>query len=162
MLSEQIQQVFNHLIQIEHQSAYLYLAMSNYFNKLNLKGFAHWLRLQHNEEGEHAIKLIDYVIDRGGIVDLRPIPSQPTNFGTPLNAFQQVLAHEQRVTAAYKQAYKVAKHEKDPQSMSIIQDILREQVEEEAQAEYYVGRLSLVKNNPAGLLLLDEELGKRE
>lgn len=38
MINRQMQQLINNLIQIEYQSAYLYLAMSNYFNRLNLTG----------------------------------------------------------------------------------------------------------------------------
>ncbi|HWI53445.1 MAG TPA: ferritin [Symbiobacteriaceae bacterium] len=162
MITEQIQQLINHLIAMELGSAYLYLAMSNYFARLNLTGMATWLRLQHDEERTHADTLVNYLTDRGGVVEIRAIPAQPVNFGSPLEAWQQVLKHEQFVTQNYQQAYDVAFKAQDYQTATILQDFLREQIDEVAQAVRIVGRLQINRENPAGLLLLDQELGQRE
>lgn len=161
MLSEQIQQLLNHLIAVELNSAYLYLAMSSYFARMNLTGMATWLRAQHDEERGHAQTLINYLTDRNGVVEVRAIPNQPVNFGSPLEAWQQVLTHEQYVTQNYQQAYDMALKAQDYQTAAILQDFLREQVDEVAQATRIVGRLQLNQDNPAGLLLLDQELGRR-
>lgn len=161
MITEQMQQLINHLIQIELNSAYLYLAMSTYFQRMNLTGMATWLRLQHDEERGHAQRLIDYLTDRSGVVEVRAIPAQPFNFGSPLEAWQQVLKHEQFVTQNYQQAYDVAVKAQDQQLIPILQDFLREQVDEVAQATRIVGRLQLARENPAALLLIDQELGRR-
>lgn len=157
-----MQQLVNHLIQIELNSAYLYLAMSAYFQRINLTGMATWLRLQHDEERGHAQRLIDYLVDRGGVVEVRAISAQPGTYGSPLEAWQQVLQHEQFVTQNYQQAYEAALQARDYQLMAILQDFLREQVDEVAQATRIVGRLQLARENPAALLLLDQELGQRE
>lgn len=162
MISEQMQQLVNHLIQIELNSANLYLAMSNYFQRLNLTGMATWLRLQHDEERGHAQRLMDFLVDRGGVVEVRAIPAQPATYGSPLEAWQAVLQHEQFVTQNYQQAYEAATQARDWQLLAILQDFLREQVDETAQATRIVGRLQLARDNSAALLMLDQELGQRQ
>ncbi|MCL6572873.1 MAG: ferritin [Bacillus sp. (in: Bacteria)] len=160
-MNEELQKLINNLIQIEHVSSTLYLAMSAYLGKLNFIGMANWLRLQSEEERTHMLTLIDYVVDKDGTVQLNNVPSQPSDFGTPLETFQKVLAHEQFVTNAYRQAFTYVT-QVDPQAAVIIQDFLREQIDEEAQAQKIVTRLTLAGNNPSALLLVDQELGQRK
>ena len=160
-MNEELQRLFNRLIEIEHVSTTLYLAMSAYMGKENYTGMANWLRLQSNEERSHLLKLIDFVVDKNGTVELTAVPAQPSNFGTPLETFQKVLEHEQFVTNSYRQAYNYA-IQVDPQSAVIIQDFLREQIDEEAQTQTIVDRLTLAQNQPSALLLLDQELGQRQ
>lgn len=160
MLNEQVQKLLNNLIQIEHVSTTLYLAMSAYMAARNYTGMSKWLRAQSEEERLHLLKLINYVTDRGGIVELQALPAQPTDYGTPLETFQKVLGHEQFVTNSYRQAYDFA-NQVDQQTAVIIQEFLREQIDEEAQAQTIVDRLKLAQDNPAALLILDQELGQR-
>ncbi|MEH7360225.1 ferritin [Priestia megaterium] len=161
-MNEQIQKLLNNLIQLEHVSSTLYLAMSNYMNRLNYKGMGSWLRLQSEEERTHMLKLIDYLVDRGGTVELSSLPAQPSEFGTPLETFQKVLEHEKFVTNSYRQAFQFISQANDPQTLVIVQDFLREQVDEEAQAQTIVDRLKIAQNNPAAIFILDQELGQRK
>ncbi|MFX3623628.1 MAG: ferritin [Ectobacillus sp.] len=161
-MSEQTEKLVNNLIQVEHVSTTLYLAMAYYMEKLNLKGMAMWLRLQSEEEREHMLTLMNYLVDRGGTVELQALPMQPSEYGTALETFQKVLEHEQFVTNAYRQAYNYVVQAGDPQTGVIIQDFLREQVDEEAQARTIVDRLKLTQSNPVAILLLDQELGQRK
>ncbi|MCQ6277336.1 ferritin [Bacillus sp. V3B] len=160
-MNQELQRLMNNLIQIEHVSTTLYLAMSAYMGKLNFTGMAKWLRLQSEEERTHMLTLIDYVVDKDGTVQLSSVPTQPSDFGTPLETFQKVLAHEQFVTNSYRQAFNYV-NQVDPQAAVIVQDFLREQIDEEAQAQTIVSRLTLAQNNPSALLLLDQELGQRQ
>ncbi|KHE67015.1 ferritin [Halobacillus sp. BBL2006] len=160
-MNEDLQKLFNNLIEIEHVSTTLYLAMSAYLGRLNYTGMAQWLRLQSEEERGHMLTLIDYVVDKDGTVKLSAIPGQPSDFGTPLNTFQKVLEHEKFVTDSYRQAYNYA-NQIDPQAALIIQDFLREQIDEEAQSQTIVDRLKLAGNDSSALLLLDQELGQRQ
>lgn len=160
-MNEELQKLFNNLIQVEHVSSTLYLAMSAYLGRLNYTGMANWLRLQSEEERAHMLKLIDYVVNKDGTVTLASIPAQPSDFGTPLETFQRVLSHEQMVTNTYRQAFNYVS-QVDPQASVIIQDFLREQIDEEAQSLTIVNRLKLAGNNPSALLLLDQELGQRK
>lgn len=161
MISEQIQNLLNQLIQLEYSSAYLYQAMASYFERINLTGTAHWLRQQYQEELTHAQRLIDYLTNRNGIVEIRPIPAQSAAFGSPLEAFQQVLTHEQMVTDTYQRAYETVLQARDYQTLVILQDFLREQIDEIAQTLTIVGRLRMAGNNTAAILILDQELGRR-
>ncbi|MFT9599485.1 ferritin [Mesobacillus sp.] len=159
-MNDELQGLFNDLIQLEHVSSTLYLAMSAHMAKQNYTGIAHWLRLQSEEERTHMLTLIDFVVDRDGNVQIKSIPAQPADFGTPLETFQKVLGHEQFVTNTYRQAYNYV-NPIDPQAALIIQDFLREQIDEEAQAKTIIDRLKLAENNPSALLLIDQELGAR-
>ncbi|WP_371860328.1 ferritin [Halobacillus faecis] len=156
-----MEQLFNRLIEIEHISTTLYLAMSAYMGKKNYTGMASWLRLQSEEERTHMLKLIDYVVDKDGTVQLFQIPAQPTDYGSPLETFQKVMEHEQFVTNSYRQAFNYA-NQTDPQAAVIIQDFLREQIDEEAQSQTIVDRLKLAQDHPSAILLLDQELGQRQ
>lgn len=161
MLDKQIEKLLNNLIQIENVSSTLYLAMSAYMATKNYTGMSHWLRLQSLEERTHMLKLIDYVTDRNGYVEILTLPTQPFEFGSPLETFQKVLNHEQFVTKSYRQAYDFAS-KIDTQTAILLQEFLKEQVDEEAQSQVIVDRLTLAGNNPAAILVIDQELGQRK
>jgi ferritin len=77
MLSKTVQDAINQQIKHEFYSSFLYLSMSAYFESVNLPGFAHWMRVQSQEEHEHAMKFFDFVSDRGGSVELQAIDQPP-------------------------------------------------------------------------------------
>ena len=135
--------------------------MSADANRKNYTGMAHWLKLQSDEERKHMLKLIDYLAGKDGIVQILAIPAQSADFGTPLETFEKALEHERFVTNAYRQAYDYIT-QVDSQTLIIILDFLREQIEEENQTLTIVERLKIAKDNPAALLLLDQELGQRK
>ena len=97
-MNDVVLDAFNHQIKMELSSGYLYLSMSAHFDHQNLPGFAHWMRLQAQEELEHAMRLFDYVLRRGGRVELDGIDAPATDFGAPLALFESVLEHERAVT----------------------------------------------------------------
>lgn len=160
MINEEVQTLVNRLINIEHYSSTLYLAMAAYLDRRNYVGMASWLRLQAEEERGHMVTLINYLTGKDGTVKLEAMPAQPTDFGTPLETFQKVLAHEEYVTNAYRQAYDYI-IKRDPQTAVIVNDFLREQIDEEAQSNTIVQRLKLAGNESSALLLIDQELGRR-
>ncbi|NUO84086.1 ferritin [candidate division KSB1 bacterium] len=161
MLTQPVQEAINHQIKSELHSAYLYLAMSAYCESLNLRGFAHWMRMQSQEELSHALKLFDYVNDRGGRVILQAIDAPPVDFKSPLEMAQETLAHERKVTAMINALYEVALQEHDYATQVHLQWFLTEQVEEEKNASEIVERLRLIGGQSAGLLMFDRELGAR-
>ncbi|MGH0946895.1 ferritin [Bacillus mycoides] len=161
MIKEEVQKLLNNLIQLENLSSSIYLAMSADANRKNYTGMAHWLKLQSDEERTHMLKLIDYLAGKDGIVQILAIPAQPTDFGTPLETFGKALEHERFVTNAYRRAYDYIT-QVDSQTLIIILDFLREQIEEENQTLTIVERLKIATDNPAALLLLDQELGQRK
>src|SRR3954469_18827224 len=98
MISQSLTDALNDQLKQELYSSYLYLSMSAFCDDQSLTGFAHWLRLQADEEREHAMKVFDFLQDREAQAVLQAIPQPPRDFGSPLALFEQVLAHEQEVT----------------------------------------------------------------
>jgi len=161
MLSEKMQAALNAQIKAELDSAYLYLSMAAHFEAVNLGGFAKWMRLQAKEEQGHAMRIFDFVVERGGRVVLEAVDKPQTDFGRPVEVFQQVLEHERKVTGLIHDLYAMAQSEKDYASQVMLHWFIEEQVEEESTAEGIVERLRLAGDAGAALLLLDRELGAR-
>lgn len=161
MLSPAIQDALNAQLQKEVYSSHLYLAMAAYCDAQNLPGFARWLRVQSDEERSHALKIYDFINDRDGRVLLQGVDRPPADFGSPLQLFEQVLAHEREISASINQLYFLAVQEKDPASHTFLEWFVEEQVEEEKAATRIVETLRLVAADRTGLLLLDRELGER-
>ena len=162
MLSSKMQQALNDQIQKELYSSYMYISMAAHFQSKNLPGAANWMRIQQGEEMEHAMKFFDFVHDRGGQVILQAIPQPPSDFSSPVVAFKEALAHEQKVTQSIHDLYALAVQEKDYPTQVMLQWFIDEQVEEERNATDVVAQLELVGDSPAGLYMVDRALGSRE
>lgn len=158
MLSKPIQDAVNSQIQKEFESAYLYLGMAAHFEANTLPGFAHWMRKQFEEEQGHALRFYEYVNDQRGEVILQNVSAPAAKFGKPLEIFQQVLAHEQKVTASIKAIYELALKEGDQATQIALQWFLTEQVEEEKNASDAIERIKMVGDLPFGLLFLDQHV----
>ena len=162
MFSAALQNAFNEQIQKEFYSSYLYLAMAAHFEATNLPGFAAWMKKQADEERSHAMKLWDYVYDRGGKVELQAIASPPSAFGKPLQMFQQVLEHEQKVTASINALYALAGSEGDAAAQIYLQWFVTEQVEEEKTVTDLIAQLKMSGDQAFGVLFMDKHvLGAR-
>lgn len=161
MFSQKVQNAINDQINAELYSAYVYLSMSAYFEAQNLSGFAHWMRLQYQEETQHALKLFDYMNDRGGAIVLKAVDAPPAGAGSTLDIFEKTLAHERKVTGLIHSLYKLAMDEGDYPTQVLLQWYIDEQVEEEKNATAAVANLRLAGDSGPGLLLLDREMGGR-
>lgn len=148
-------------VQEELYSANLYLAMSAYCEANAFKGFARWLRVQHEEELEHARKMLDYVLARGGKANVGAVSAPPREFGNILQVFEAVAQHERKVTESVDRLHGTALAEKDTAAQVFLQWFVSEQVEEEAAAAEIVDKLRMVDGRPGTALYLDKEYGKR-
>ena len=162
MLSPVIQEALNKQINYEFYSSYFYLAVSAYFESLNLGGFAYWMRLQSQEEQAHGMRLFDYLHDRNGRATFEPITQPPVEFQSPVDAFQQALQHEDHVTETIDRFYELAAQEKDYAMQVELQWFISEQIEEEKQARQILDQLKMIGDQGTALYLLDKELGERE
>lgn len=162
MPNSSVQDAMNEQIKMELTSAYAYLAMSACFEEQNLSGFARWMRLQAEEELEHAMKFFGFIHDRGGRVALQALDQPKAQYESALAAFETALHHEQRVSAAINAIYTLAVRENDFASQSFLDWFVDEQVEEEKNAAFAIEQLRMAGDNPAALLMLDREFGKRE
>jgi ferritin len=157
-----MQKALNQQLNMELESAYTYASMAAYFEHENFNGFAHWMKLQVQEESAHAIKFYDYINDAGGRVVLTAIAAPPTEFGDPVDVFESVLKHEQEVTKAIYKLVDLAVKESDHGTNSFLQWFVSEQTEEESVADNILQRLKLVAKSPEGLFMMDQELGGRK
>ena len=161
MLSKTMEKAINGQINAELYSSYLYLAMSAYAEDANLPGFAQWMKVQAQEEQEHAMKFFHHVAERGGRVELEAIAKPPVDFQSPLAMFEQTLEHEKHVTALINDLYAQAVKEKDYASQVMLQWFISEQVEEEANATQIVETLRIGGEKGNALIMTDRALGSR-
>ncbi len=161
MLSEKMQKALNEQINAEMYSSYMYLAIAAYFEDINLPGFAHWMRLQADEETIHAMKFYDYVIERHGRVELTALQAPPKAWDSALAAFEASYEHEQYITGRINKLVDLALKESDHATNSFLKWFVDEQVEEEANVDAVVQDLRRVEGVPAGMFMLDRELGQR-
>jgi ferritin len=161
MLSKKMEKALNAQVNAEMYSAYLYLSMESYFKSLNLNGFANWMRAQTQEEMMHAMKIYDFINERGGRVLLKTIEGPQTKWDSPFAVFKAVLKHEQKVTGLINDLVNLAIEEKDHATNNFLQWFVNEQVEEEASADEKVQQMKMMENAPGGMFMLDRELGQR-
>ncbi len=145
----------------EFYAAYLYLSMAAYCDGKNLPGFAHWMRMQFQEELGHALRLFDFVLERGGQAELQAIDKPPVDFGSPLDVMKAALAHEQKVTASINRLYELADKEKDYPAQLMLQWFITEQVEEERSVGDIIAQLELAGDGGPALLMMDRQLAGR-
>jgi ferritin len=159
--NEKLEKAFNEQIQAEFYSAYLYLSMSAYFESINMLGFAHWMRVQTNEEQEHAMKLYKFVIERGGRVSLQAIQQPPVEFDSVLAVSEMTFAHEQKVSSLIYNLYELAGEVGDHAAEVFLQWFISEQVEEENNTRTIVDQLRMIGDHKMGLVMLDHQLAER-
>lgn len=161
MLSQKLQDAFNEQINEELYSAYLYLSMSAVYANRNLNGFAGWMRLQAREEVGHGMRLFDYLLERGGSIQLKAVGQPPVEFGSPLEIMESSLEHERKITGLIHRLYEVAVEESDYSAQIEIQWFITEQVEEESSIDAIVQRMKMFGADGAALLMVDGQLGAR-
>lgn len=161
MISKKLEAAINAQINAEMWSAYLYLSMSAYCQEAGFPGMANWFAVQFKEEQDHAMIFFNYLQSRGGRVLLSPIAEVPTEWASPLAAFEHTLEHEGKVTSLINNLMALAVEEKDFAAQSRLNWFVDEQVEEEENATELIQKLRLIGNNGYGLYQLDQELAAR-
>ena len=157
-----MQDALNQQINVELESAYVYLAMSAESDALGLPGFANWFRMQYQEELAHADRFFNYILERDGRVHLEAIGKPEIGKETPLSLFEKALAHEQHVTKCIFELKDLAGKESDHATDVFLEWFVTEQVEEEASTRSVIDQLKLIDGNPNGLFLIDRELANRQ
>ncbi|MBE7709926.1 MAG: ferritin [Cyanobacteria bacterium SIG32] len=162
MINDKVKEVLNEQINKEFYSAYLYLAMSAYFDDIGLCGFANWTKVQAREEVDHGMIIFDYLIDRDCKVTLKQIDYPENDFSSPLQVFERILEHEKYVTSSIDCIAYMSQEECDMATRNFINWYLTEQVEEEKNASDVITKLKLFGDEKASLFLIDKELLDRE
>lgn len=161
-MDKKLQKAFNDQIRNEFYSAYLYLAMAAYCETKNFPGFSHWLKVQYREELGHAMKMFEFLVDRGARAALQPIPQPPDDFASAQDIFEKTLEHEQKITRLIYDLVSTARDVKDTSAEVFLQWFITEQVEEEKTAAYILNTIKMIKPDSAAVIMLDRELARRE
>lgn len=160
MITSKLQKVINDQITAELWSSNLYLQMSYFLKHQGWEGFAHWMKCHSDEEREHAVRMADYMTDRGGQVKLQNVNLVPEGWGSVLEVFEHSYKQECMVSKMIDKIVLHAIEEQDFATENFFRTFVDEQVEEEA---LFGGVVDMMKNSgDSGLLFLDKELGKRK
>jgi ferritin len=135
--------------------------MSAHCEGKSFRGFAQWLRVQAQEETAHAMKLVTFLLDRGGQLELKPIEAPPKNFGSITQVFEKILEHEKSITTSINALFELSRQAKDYASEITLQWYVTEQVEEEANVGQILDQLRAVGEQGGGIWYLDSKMGKR-
>ena len=161
-ISEKMEKALNEQVNAELYSAYLYLSMAAYAEAKNFRGIAHWLKIQAKEELGHAMKIFNFIYERGGKVTLKEIKQPPTEWSNFTELFKEVYEHEKHVTELINNLVKMAKEENDYATEVFLNWFVEEQVEEEDQARTIYEKLKMAGENVNALFFIDRELGMRK
>jgi ferritin len=160
-MTDTLRQLINDQIAHEFHAAYTYLAIAAHFESQSYEGFARWMRLQAKEETGHAMRLFDYMVERGERIELKQIDQPQQDYGTPSQAFRAALEHERKVTGQINRMYAAAVEANDYPTQIMLQWLIQEQVEEENSTGTAVEQLEMAGENKAALLMLDGRFGAR-
>ena len=161
MLNAKVHELLNAQVNKEFYSAYLYLGFSNYFKAKGLDGFANWYMIQAQEERDHAILFYQYIQNNNAPVTLEAIDKPEVDFDSHMAVLEAGLAHEIYVTSLINDIYAAAYEAKDFRTMQFLDWFVKEQGEEETNANDLISKMELFGSDPRSLYLLNQELGTR-
>jgi ferritin len=133
----------------------------SYFEEQNLEGFAHWMRVQYDEEIAHAMRLFNFLLDHDTKVTLLTIEQPRSAFDSPVDAVAFVYGHEQKVSQQIHELYELAMQEKAYTVKVEMEWFISEQLEEEKTSRSILDRIKMVGKDTAALFSLDRELSAR-
>jgi ferritin len=161
MLNKKVADLLNDQINKELYSAYLYLDMSNYFERRGLNGFANWYMIQAQEERDHAMLFYRYMQNNDCLVTLGAIAKPDKVFKKDMDVLKAGLEHEEYVTASIHTIYDAANKVKDFRTMQFLDWFVKEQGEEETNARDMISKMELFGSDPRSLYMLNQELAAR-
>ena len=161
MLGKNVAALLNQQVNKEFYSAYLYLDFSNFYYELGLDGFGNWYKIQAQEERDHAMLILQYLQNNGEKVELSAIDKPGIALESAKAVLEEGLKHEQYVTSLIHTIYDAAHSVKDFRTMQFLDWFVKEQGEEEMNAESLIKKFELFGSDPKGLYMLDNELGAR-
>ncbi|MEO6694960.1 MAG: ferritin [Ignavibacteria bacterium] len=162
MLTKKLQDALNEQINKEFFAEYLYLSMSAYLESIEMEGFANYFNVQAQEEHFHAMKMFNFVHDKGGRVILKSLKEPKSEFSSVMNVIEESLEHEKFVTKSINELMDTAIKENDHSVKSFMEWYVDEQVEEEATISKLLAKLRLINGEGFGLLTIDAQMGTRK
>jgi ferritin len=161
MLNAKVHELLNQQINKEFYSAYLYLDFSNYFKAAGLDGFANWYMVQAQEERDHAMLFYTYLQNEDMPVTLEAIAKPEKSFTAHMDVLKAGLEHEEYVTSLINDIYGAAYDVRDFRTMQFLDWFVKEQAEEEDNADDNVTKFELFGSDSRSLYELDAEMKAR-
>ena len=161
MLDSRVHELLNQQINKEFYSAYLYLDFSNYFKRVGLDGFANWYKIQAEEERDHAMLFYQYLQNENAEVTLEAIAKPDKTFNQHIDVLRAGLEHEIYVTSLINDIYAAAYDVRDFRTMQFLDWFVKEQGEEETNANDLITKMELFGTDPKSLYMLNQELAAR-
>lgn len=161
MLNEKVTALLNTQVNKEFFSAYLYLDFSNFYESKGLAGFANWYKVQVQEERDHAMLFYQYLHNNGVRVKLEAIDRPDAKLEVLMDALKEGLEHEIYVTGLIYAIYAAANESHDFRTMQFLDWFIKEQGEEEKNAQDLITKMELFGDDPKSLYMLDNELKTR-
>ena len=160
-MDKRVHELLNDQINKELYSAYLYLDFSNYFKRVGLDGFANWYMIQAQEERDHAMLFYQYLQNEGQVVTLEAVAKPDKSIERHMDALLAGLEHEKYVTSLIHDIYSAAYDVRDFRAMQFLDWFVKEQGEEEKNADALIKKYELYGSDPRSLYMLDAEMGAR-
>ena len=160
-MDQKVHQLLNEQINKEFYSAYLYLDFANYYNALGLNGFSNWYEIQAKEEQDHAMLMYQYLQNNNQKVTLEAIGKPDKVFNDRMAPLKAALEHEEYITASINTIYAAAVEAKDFRTTQFLDWFIKEQGEEETNANDMITKMELFGDDAKGLYMLNSELATR-
>ena len=160
MITNKLQEILNNQIKNEEHSSRIYLAMASWCEMKGYEGASEFLYAQADEEKMHMLKLIHYLNDRGGHAEMQALDAPKKEWDGLKKLFEEVLAHEEFITAEINKCYETALNEKDYNTAQFLQWYVEEQIEEESTMNSIIDKMNLAGDSKGGLLQIDMALKK--
>ena len=161
MLDKKVAELLNDQVNKELYSAYLYLDFALYYDEIGLDGFANWYKIQAQEERDHAMLFLQYLQNNGEKVTLGAIAKPDKDLNDKLQVLKYGLEHERYVTSLIHAIYDAAYGVKDFRTMQFLDWFVKEQGEEEKNAEDMIKKMELFGDDAKGLYMLNSEMTSR-
>ncbi len=161
MIDRKLVEMLNNQVNMEWYSAYIYLDIYSYYTDKNLNGFSNWFLIQTQEERDHALLFMKYLLNNSERVLLKDVKASNLAFNDFREPAEAAFEHEKKVTASINSIYALAYELRDFRTMQFLDWFVKEQGEEEKNTEDIVKKYDLFGNDPRGLYLLDAELATR-
>lgn len=158
MLKKEISELINTQVNKELYSAYLYLDFANFFHDKGLDGFANWYEIHTQEERDHAMLMRTYLINNGDSVTFDAVAKPDVEKTDVMTILKAALKHEQYVTSLINNIYAAADAAKDYRTMQFLDWFVKEQGEEEKNADDMIKKYELYGSDAKGLYALNQEL----
>ncbi len=162
-LSDSLAKALNDQMTNEAHNAQIYLAYAAWASDKGYEGIANFMFRHSNEERNHMMKFLEYILKRGAKVVVTEIPAPGPDPANVNDCFEKVFKSEVDNTARIYNIVNMSMAEKDWATWNFMQWFVKEQTEEETMALDLLSKIKIAggaKANDDALYNLNNDLAK--